>query len=411
MRFYIISWGFFTNKNDVLTTNMWVSTANMWIQSTQRPQRQHEIWVGLVYLCMSTLSYPIMLGTSIWTQPLTTGRFTPESSQSTKWRLCLPPLLDGCRAEKPSQRRSCWIWRTNSEKRAERDCTKEPWKQSRFGDCFMIVGSDIRYGPFSGSTSKSQEEWCFSLFLIGSFNLSIQEWIGDFGSFQNTSSRIQIILRAEHQAQKLVDVFNMVQSTTQYVRCSNDLDPSFTSKSIRSAAVPQCCSAAASSWAQLFTSTDGDRENDYPIIGLLKNLPETHGESFRNYVNNYMLYMLYGASCEFSPPNIGHRIGWWENWQVFCPDIWWILMVTFPVDVPLDQSITGRLGRQVLRRNAWSAMEIWKSSFRNKWLPMWVEGCYKYFDIFLYCDYTYYLPLMLVISMDISEHITKLYEI
>ena len=237
MRFYIISWGFFTNKNDVLTTNMWVSTANMWIQSTQGPQRQHEIWVGLVYLCMSTLSYPIMLGTSIWTQPLTTGRFTPESSQSTKWRLCLPPLLDGCRAEKPSQRRSCWIWRTNSEKRAERDCTKEPWKQSRFGDCFMIVGSDIRYGPFSGSTSKSQEEWCFSLFLIGSFNLSIQEWIGDFGSFQTTSSRIQIILRAEHQAQKLVDVFNMVQSTTQYVRCSNDLDPSFTSKSIRSAAV------------------------------------------------------------------------------------------------------------------------------------------------------------------------------
>ena len=41
---------------------------------------------------------------------------------------------------------------------------------------------------------------------------------------------------------------------------------------------------------------------------------------------------------------------------------------------------------------------------------MWVEGCYKYFDIFLYCDHKY-LPLMLVISMDISEHITKLYEI
>jgi hypothetical protein len=330
MRFYIISWGFFTNKNDVLTTNMWVSTANMWIQSTQGPQRQHEIWVGLVYLCMSTLSYPIMLGTSIWTQPLTTGRFTPESSQSTKWRLCLPPLLDGCRAEKPSQRRSCWIWRTNSEKRAERDCTKEPWKQSRFGDCFMIVGSDIRYGPFSGSTSKSQEEWCFSLFLIGSFNLSIQEWIGDFGSFQTTSSRIQIILRAEHQAQKLVDVFNMVQSTTQYVRCSNDLDPSFTSKSIRSAAVLQCRSLILSTTLHLDRWWQGKR---LPHHWVGEKSPETHGESCRNYVNSYMLYMLYGASCEFSPPNMGHRIGWWENWQEFCPlfdGFWWSRFLMFP---------------------------------------------------------------------------------
>ena len=78
----------FYHKQKRCFNNMWVSTATMWIQATQGPQRQHEIWVGLVYLCMSTLSYPIMLGTSIWTQPLTTGRFTPESSQSTRASVC-----------------------------------------------------------------------------------------------------------------------------------------------------------------------------------------------------------------------------------------------------------------------------------------------------------------------------------
>ena len=140
------------------------------------------------------------------------------------------------------------------------------------------------------------------------------------------------------------------QSTTQYVRCSNDLDPSFTSKSIRR-------SAAASSWAQLFTSTDSDRENDYPIIGLVKNLPETHGESFRNYVNNYMRYMLYGAyTVNFPLPTWDTEL---DDGKIDRYSARYLMDFDGHVSCrcsPKNQAITWRLrGASVVA--AWSAME------------------------------------------------------